>query len=310
MKTYMQTAVCCQATNVLVLELKHFERLFVKRRPNASVLNSIKAGVELRLETRIARMHDVHRRIPLFGRLLDVTSQRRRDVDEATARRDLERRRRRLLQQQQIRSEAMADRRTVAAAAAAAAPVAAESHAEIIGDRRTSASAVQRVFVVGESHRSNVFGSVAIGGGADGSGGVESTSGDNKPGARSRSGRRQILEDVSVDGGGAKTRGRFGPPEALTLDELRSKSVALQRQRNWFNRPDEKTSDGTLTQLETRMRSWLTSIGVSSGNYWTEPRIEKMKRSEPNPVGCSAENLRGRSIVVEPIRLFSGWLLD
>ena len=40
MDTYMQTAICYQPTDVLVLELSHYQRLFAKRASNAPILPS------------------------------------------------------------------------------------------------------------------------------------------------------------------------------------------------------------------------------------------------------------------------------
>lgn len=51
MDTYMQTAVCTEKVDVLVLEMKHYERLFIKRHPRT--IEDMRRVLELKLETRM-----------------------------------------------------------------------------------------------------------------------------------------------------------------------------------------------------------------------------------------------------------------
>ncbi|KAK3087967.1 hypothetical protein FSP39_012913 [Pinctada imbricata] len=50
MKTYMQTAVCTERVEVLVLELKHYERLFVRRHPRT--IDAMRRMLKVKLDTR------------------------------------------------------------------------------------------------------------------------------------------------------------------------------------------------------------------------------------------------------------------
>ena len=63
----MQTAVCTQRTEILLLEMKHFERLLVKRNPRT--IDSMKAGLELKLTSRISS--HIARQVPLLKVLGD-----------------------------------------------------------------------------------------------------------------------------------------------------------------------------------------------------------------------------------------------
>lgn len=49
--TYMQTAVCTEKVEVLVLEMKHYERLFVRRHPRT--IEDMRRILEVKLETRL-----------------------------------------------------------------------------------------------------------------------------------------------------------------------------------------------------------------------------------------------------------------
>lgn len=51
MDTYMQTAVCTEKVDVLVLEMKHYERLFVKR--HQRTIEDMRKILEVKLETRM-----------------------------------------------------------------------------------------------------------------------------------------------------------------------------------------------------------------------------------------------------------------
>jgi len=65
LNTYMQTATCTQRTEVLVLELKHYERLLVKR--NRRTIDGMKDDLELRLHSRAPSYHMSY--IPLLSYL-------------------------------------------------------------------------------------------------------------------------------------------------------------------------------------------------------------------------------------------------
>ena len=73
MDTYMQTATCTQRTEVLVLEMKHYERLLVKRNPKT--IQTMKECLDVRL---YSRMHQHEDQMPLFKFLFQ-------DVIEFTA---------------------------------------------------------------------------------------------------------------------------------------------------------------------------------------------------------------------------------
>jgi len=49
--TYMQTSRCTQTSEVLVLSMKHYERLLVRRHP--STIDSLRRELELRIRSRI-----------------------------------------------------------------------------------------------------------------------------------------------------------------------------------------------------------------------------------------------------------------
>ena len=85
MKTYMQTGVCTRQTDVLVLELKHFESIFVQRPLNADILASIWTDADVRLRSRMDRMQGVDRTIPLLIVLLVMVSRRREENAAAAA---------------------------------------------------------------------------------------------------------------------------------------------------------------------------------------------------------------------------------
>lgn len=64
--TYMQTAMSTQRTELLVLEMKHYERLLLKRNPRS--IESMKENLELRLLSRTSKHLDKH--VPLLKCLL------------------------------------------------------------------------------------------------------------------------------------------------------------------------------------------------------------------------------------------------
>lgn len=61
MDTSLQTAKCTQKTEVLVLEMKHYERLLVKRNPKT--IKTMKKCLDLRLKSRMIKHED---QLPLF----------------------------------------------------------------------------------------------------------------------------------------------------------------------------------------------------------------------------------------------------
>ncbi|XP_071096845.1 uncharacterized protein [Haliotis cracherodii] len=66
LKTYMHTAVCKERTEVLVLEMKHYERLFVRR--HQRTIESMRDELAVKLETRISLLTQKED-IPLLGYL-------------------------------------------------------------------------------------------------------------------------------------------------------------------------------------------------------------------------------------------------
>ena len=66
--TYMQTAICTQRTEVLVLEMKHYERLLVKRNPKS--IENMKSGLDIKLKTRLSQL--LVRHVPIFETLVHM----------------------------------------------------------------------------------------------------------------------------------------------------------------------------------------------------------------------------------------------
>ncbi|KAI8771127.1 cAMP-dependent protein kinase regulatory subunit, partial [Biomphalaria glabrata] len=55
LQTYMQTAVCKEFTEVLVLEYKHYERLFTRRHPRT--IEAMRDDIGVRLASRLFLLH-------------------------------------------------------------------------------------------------------------------------------------------------------------------------------------------------------------------------------------------------------------
>ena len=66
--TNMQTIVSTQRTEVLLLEMKHFERLLLKRHP--STIETMKSNLEIKLQTRHSQL--LIRHVPLLTSLLEM----------------------------------------------------------------------------------------------------------------------------------------------------------------------------------------------------------------------------------------------
>ena len=64
----MQTIVATQRTEVLLLEMKHFERLLLKRHP--STIEAMKSSLELKLQARHSQL--LIRHVPLLTSLLEM----------------------------------------------------------------------------------------------------------------------------------------------------------------------------------------------------------------------------------------------
>ena len=84
--TYIQSTTSTLKTDVLVLELKHFDRILIRRNPR--IVESMKSGLELRLSARISS-RKVERSIPLLLKLRSmaekgVEEQRRREAARAS----------------------------------------------------------------------------------------------------------------------------------------------------------------------------------------------------------------------------------
>ncbi|KAK2173403.1 hypothetical protein NP493_877g00021 [Ridgeia piscesae] len=65
--TYMQTVICTQKTDVLVLEMKHYERLLAKRNPRT--IDKMMENLEVKLDSRLTK--HLEQSLPLVGLLLD-----------------------------------------------------------------------------------------------------------------------------------------------------------------------------------------------------------------------------------------------
>ena len=61
----MQTAKCTQRTEVLVLEMKHYDRLLVKRNPRT--IDAMKLCLDLRIRSRMSSHNNLH--VPLLAHL-------------------------------------------------------------------------------------------------------------------------------------------------------------------------------------------------------------------------------------------------
>lgn len=84
MSTYLQTAVCAQRTEVLVLEVRHFERLFVRRHPRT--VDRMKEDLVYRLQCRMSPQ--IHASVPVLTRLLGALEGfRRTQTSQSAARR-------------------------------------------------------------------------------------------------------------------------------------------------------------------------------------------------------------------------------
>ncbi|XP_074650320.1 uncharacterized protein LOC141905375 [Tubulanus polymorphus] len=75
MDTYIQSAVCTQRTEVLVLEMKHYERLLVKRNPHAIEL--MKNCLHFKLKHRFAAFMC---KIPLLRTIVDMAAEFNRET--------------------------------------------------------------------------------------------------------------------------------------------------------------------------------------------------------------------------------------
>lgn len=87
LRTYLQTAVCTQKTEVLLLELRHFERLFLRRHPRT--VDMMKEDLTVRLGCRMSsnRLTNV---VPVLSCLIEnaesyVRCKRRQTVARSTA---------------------------------------------------------------------------------------------------------------------------------------------------------------------------------------------------------------------------------
>ncbi|XP_064616273.1 uncharacterized protein LOC135480373 [Liolophura sinensis] len=66
MNTYLQSAICSEKTEVLVLEMKHYERLFVKRHPKT--IDAMRRILEVKMAARLAL--SVNKDLPLLDNLV------------------------------------------------------------------------------------------------------------------------------------------------------------------------------------------------------------------------------------------------
>ena len=229
MKTYMQTVACnLHLSDVLVLEIQHFDRIFVKRPMNAAILASMKANAEMRVRARTERMRGVDRSIPLLGLLLEMASKKREE-----------------------------------AAAGAVEGAAAGADGRKRGSRRSSTIA---------SNRSSRSGSLP----------------------EYDSGRRPSVlnsprTSVQLPPMNERRTSAVDRPALLTLAGIRRSSRAST---NLETDPDvvvdDPTEDLALSDLETRMKSWMMSVvsaksGLDEGRD-ADVRIERMKRPSLIPV--------------------------
>ena len=79
--SYLQTSLCTQRTEVLVLEMKHYERLLIKRNPRT--IEAMKGDLELRLKSRINK--HLEKSVPvlknLFAKAEEYNVQRQQQVE-------------------------------------------------------------------------------------------------------------------------------------------------------------------------------------------------------------------------------------
>ncbi|XP_013411811.1 uncharacterized protein LOC106174696 [Lingula anatina] len=70
-ETFLQTAKCTQKTEILTLDMRHWDRLFVKRQPKT--IEKMRQGLELRIQCRITDVVEKH--IPFMKQLLSKSKQ-------------------------------------------------------------------------------------------------------------------------------------------------------------------------------------------------------------------------------------------
>lgn len=84
--TYLQTSICTQRTEVLILETRHFERLFTRRHPRT--VDRMKEDLMTRLQFRLSPAL-LHSSVPLLHRLLEKVEEYNRRIHSQTAARQL-----------------------------------------------------------------------------------------------------------------------------------------------------------------------------------------------------------------------------
>nr|KAI8748793.1 hypothetical protein BgiMline_018225 [Biomphalaria glabrata] len=73
LQTYMQTAVCKEFTEVLVLEYKHYERLFTRRHPRT--IEAMRDDIGVRLASRLFLLHS-SQDVPFLRHLIKIIESR------------------------------------------------------------------------------------------------------------------------------------------------------------------------------------------------------------------------------------------
>ncbi|CAL1537153.1 unnamed protein product [Lymnaea stagnalis] len=73
LQTFMQTAICKESTEVLVLEQKHYERLFVRRHPRT--IEAMREEIGVRLASRLSLLNPTQE-IPFLSYLLKILKSR------------------------------------------------------------------------------------------------------------------------------------------------------------------------------------------------------------------------------------------
>ena len=84
--TYIQTIVSTQRTEVLVLEMKHFERLLLRRHPKS--IEAMKSNLEIKLKTRHSQL--LIRHVPILATLLEMARSFNAQLDYQTQARTTE----------------------------------------------------------------------------------------------------------------------------------------------------------------------------------------------------------------------------
>ena len=218
--SYSHTAICTQKTDVLVLEMRQYERLLVKRNPRT--IDFMKESLELKLKSRFTKHVALH--IPFSRYLVDWAV----DYNQ------------RLRQQMEAKKQ----------------PVKTEKEIEL-----PYGFVPPRGCIVDQYAPGTVFYKIRM-----------------RDRARHMQNRRVAFNGVAQYRGMANAQ--F--PVEDTSNVLRRDATQQPNGDNSFQAVnfygDPSTSDRALTQLEERIRTWLSKS--ESNTRSSKPRVAKLQRSD------------------------------